>query len=79
MLLPVYVQMTPSIVELHVYNIINEVQNWTIDIKAYLRAGTLPEDPKRAHKIRVQVARFTLMGDDFYRRSFGGPYLRCLT
>ncbi|RVW45457.1 hypothetical protein CK203_079791 [Vitis vinifera] len=28
----------------------------------YLRTGTLPEDPKQAHKIRVQAARFTLIG-----------------
>ena len=26
----------------------------------------------------MQVARFTLIGDCLYRRSFGGPYLRCL-
>lgn len=53
MLLPIYVQATPSIVESHVCNIVNEEQNWMIDIKAYLRVGTLPEDPKHAHKIWV--------------------------
>ena len=26
----------------------------------------------------MQVARFTLIGDCLYRRSFGGPYLKCL-
>ncbi|RVW39460.1 hypothetical protein CK203_101500 [Vitis vinifera] len=44
----------------------------------YLRTGTLPEDPKQAHKIRVQAARFTLIGGHLYKRSFTGPYLRCL-
>ncbi|RVW37234.1 hypothetical protein CK203_103125 [Vitis vinifera] len=39
---------------------------------------TLPEDPKQAHKIRVQAARFTLIGGHLYKRSFTGPYLRCL-
>ncbi|RVW55178.1 Uncharacterized protein K02A2.6 [Vitis vinifera] len=29
-------------------------QEWTHDIAEYLRTGTLPEDPKRAHKIRAQ-------------------------
>ena len=79
MLLPINVQATHTIVESHICNIINKEQDWAIDIKVYLQAGTLPEDPKRAHKIWVQVACFTLIGDDLYRRSFGGLYLRCLT
>nr|CAN61463.1 hypothetical protein VITISV_005681 [Vitis vinifera] len=29
-------------------------------------------------RIRVQVARFTLIGEHLYKRSFTGPYLRCL-
>ncbi|RVW39840.1 Retrovirus-related Pol polyprotein from transposon 297 [Vitis vinifera] len=53
-------------------------QEWTHDIAEYLRTGTLPEDPKQAHKIRVQAARFTLIGGHLYKRSFTGPYLRCL-
>nr|CAN79539.1 hypothetical protein VITISV_011362 [Vitis vinifera] len=44
----------------------------------YIRTGTLPGDPKQAHKIRVQAARFTLIGGHLYKRSFTGPYLRCL-
>ncbi|RVX22916.1 Transposon Ty3-I Gag-Pol polyprotein [Vitis vinifera] len=56
----------------------NGNQEWTHDIAEYLRTGTLPEDPKQAHKIRVQAARFTLIGGHLYKRSFTGPYLRCL-
>ena len=44
----------------------------------YLWAGTLPEEPKQAHKIRVQATRFTLIEGHLYKRSFTGPYLRCL-
>ena len=44
----------------------------------YLWAGTLPKEPKQAHKIRVQAARFTLIEGHLYKRSFTGPYLRCL-
>nr|CAN67611.1 hypothetical protein VITISV_011154 [Vitis vinifera] len=54
-------------------------QEWTNNIAQYLRTGTLPEDPKQAHKIRVQAARFTLIGGHLYKRSFTGPYLRCLS
>ena len=45
----------------------------------YLRTGTLPEEPKQAHKIWAQAARFTLIGEHLYKRSFTGPYLRCLS
>ncbi|RVW58039.1 hypothetical protein CK203_106958 [Vitis vinifera] len=48
------------------------------DITEYIRTGTLPGDLKQAHKVRVQAARFTLIGGHLYKRSFTGPYLRCL-
>lgn len=52
--------------------------NWMCEIETYLRMGELPEEEKQTHKIRVQAARFTLIGDNLHRRSFGGPYLKCL-
>nr|CAN79632.1 hypothetical protein VITISV_038058 [Vitis vinifera] len=70
-LLPIHVQANPSA------NQTND-QEWTHDIAEYLRTGTLPGDPKQAHKIRVQAARFTHIGGHLYKRSFTGPYLRCL-
>ena len=48
------------------------------DITEYIRTGILPGDPKQAHKVRVQAARFTLIKGHLYKRSFIGPYLRCL-
>ena len=77
-MLPVYVQATPTIAESHVCNVSPKKYDWAVDIRAYLQTGALPADPKHAHKIRIQASRFTLIGDDLYRRSFGGPYLRCL-
>ncbi|RVW58115.1 Pro-Pol polyprotein [Vitis vinifera] len=66
-LLPIHVQANPSVVEDSTCNTIEanqtDDQEWTHNIAEYLRAGTLPEDPKQAHKIRVQAARFTLIGD----------------
>lgn len=79
MLLPIYVQAIPTITESHICNTVNEEQEWTINIKAFLWARTLPEDPKHTHKIGVQAACFTLIRDDLYRWSFGSSYLRCLT
>ncbi|RVW12556.1 hypothetical protein CK203_008915 [Vitis vinifera] len=65
-LLPIHVQANPSVAENSTCNTIEanqtDDQEWTHDIAEYLRTGTLPEDPKQAHKIRVQAARFTLIG-----------------
>ncbi|RVW82262.1 Retrovirus-related Pol polyprotein from transposon 17.6 [Vitis vinifera] len=81
-LLPIYVQANPSVAENSTCNTIEATQTdnqeWTQDIAEYLWTGTLPKDLKQAHKIRVQAARFTLIGGHLYKRSFTGPYLRCL-
>ncbi|RVX16968.1 Retrovirus-related Pol polyprotein from transposon 17.6 [Vitis vinifera] len=64
-LLPIHVQTHPSITEASTCNTIEasqaDGQEWTEDILKYLRTGTLPKEPKQAHKIRVQAARFTLI------------------
>ena len=81
-LLPIYVQTSPSIIEAPTCNTIEESQEesqeWTRVIAKYLRTGALPDEPKHAHKIRVQTARFALIGECLYKRSFTDPYLRCL-
>ena len=71
-------QTSPSIIEAPACNAIKESQEWMRVIKEYLRTGTLPEKSKQVHKIRVQAARFALIGECLYKRSFTGPYLRCL-
>nr|CAN63790.1 hypothetical protein VITISV_003629 [Vitis vinifera] len=81
-LLPIHVQANPSVTEASTCNTIEasqaDGQEWTEDIIRYLRTGTLLEEPKQAHKIRVQTARFTLIGGHLYKRSFTGLYLKCL-
>ena len=82
-LLPIHVQTNPPVAETSTCSTIEarqaNDQEWTNNITEYLRIGTLPEDPKQAHKVRVQAARFTLRGGHLYKRSFTGPYLRCLS
>ena len=82
-LLPIHVQAHPSVAETSTCNTIEasqaDDQEWTNSITEYLRTGTLPGDPKQAHKVRVQAARFTIIGGHLYKRSFTGPYLRCLS
>ena len=81
-LLPIHVQANSSVAETSTCNAIEAsqayIQEWMNDIIGYLQTSTLPGDPKQAHKIRVQAARFTLIGGHLYKWSFTGPYLRCL-
>ena len=77
MLLPV-LQPTPSITESPVCSTRKESQEWTIKIVKYLLTGSLLEDVKHVHRIRVQATHFTLIGGCLYKQSFGDPYLMCL-
>ena len=77
-LLFVHLQTTSSIVVAPIYNTNEASVDWMHKIKTYLRTGDLPQESKHSHKIWVQVARFTLINDSFYRRFFGDPYLMCL-
>ncbi|RVX06224.1 Transposon Ty3-I Gag-Pol polyprotein [Vitis vinifera] len=81
-LLPIHVQTDPSVVGISTCNIIEANQTndheWTDNIAEYLGQALYPEIPSRHTKIRVQAARFTLIGGHLYKRSFTGPYFRCL-
>ncbi|RVW33911.1 hypothetical protein CK203_082960 [Vitis vinifera] len=79
-LLLIHVQSDPSIIEASTCNTNKasqgDGQKWTEVITRYLRTGILPKEPRQAHKIRVQAARFTLIEGHLYKRSFTGLYLR---
>lgn len=66
-LLPVHLQATSSITVTSIYNTKETSVEWTHEIQNYLRTGDLPEESKRAHKVRVQAARFTLIGYYLYK------------
>ena len=48
-------------------------------IISYIRDGQLPSNSSKAKKVRVQVARFTVLNGELYKRGFLMPYLKCLT
>ena len=48
-------------------------------IRLYIATGELPNDRGKAHKIQIQSARFSLVDGQLYKRSVGGPDLKCLT
>lgn len=47
-------------------------------IVKYLYTRAVLEYNKQAHKLRIQVGRYTLINDQLYKRSFRRSYLRCL-
>ena len=51
---------------------------WADPILSFLRDGRLPPNPEEAKKIQKQVARFTVLNDELYKRGFSQPYLRCI-
>ena len=48
-------------------------------ITLYLGTGQLPTERNKAHKLQIQAARFSLINGQLFKRSFDGPYLKCLT
>ncbi|XP_056864067.1 uncharacterized protein LOC130511206 [Raphanus sativus] len=60
-------------------SVVDEGETWMTPITNYLRYDTLPEDRDESRKIRRQAARYCFSEGKLYRRSFSGPYLRCLT
>ena len=44
----------------------------------YINTGELPSDRKKAHKIQVQSAKFSLVNEQLFKWSLDGPYLKCL-
>ena len=77
--LPVYYQLTSSIKTNQVSQIDIESSSWLTPIMCYLRSRELLDNRSEAHKTQVQVARFSLVNGQLYKRSLNGPYLKCLT
>ena len=79
MLLPAYFQSESSITTNRVNEIDETGPSWITQIARYLSSGELPDRRAEAHKIQVQVARFSLVKGQLYKLSLGGPYLKFLT
>ena len=45
----------------------------------YIRAGELPSEKDKAHKIQIQSPRFSLVNGHLFKRSLNWPYLKWLT
>ena len=77
--LPIYYQPGSSILHTQVSQIEESPPSWMDPIQIYIATGELPNDRNRAHKVQIQSARFSLVDEQLYKKSLGGPYLKCLT
>ena len=77
--LPIYYQPGSSLLLAQVSQIEEVPPSWMDPIRLYIATGKLPNDRGRAHKIQIQSVRFSLVDGQLYKRSLGGPYLKCLT
>ncbi|XP_019194065.1 PREDICTED: uncharacterized protein LOC109188017 [Ipomoea nil] len=48
------------------------------DIRRFTETGELPEDPGVAARVRQKAPSFEIIDGQLYKRSFGGPLLKCL-
>ncbi|KAL5547324.1 hypothetical protein UlMin_007011 [Ulmus minor] len=58
---------------------IDASDSWMTPIVSYLTSDELPEDRNEARRLQAKAARFTIHDGKLLKRSFSGPYLRCVT
>ncbi|GJV60196.1 reverse transcriptase domain-containing protein [Tanacetum coccineum] len=68
-----------SINEKEILDVVEEEGNtWMTPICEYLAKEILPKDKKKARAVRRKAARYTMINGTLYKKSFLGPWLRCV-
>ncbi|XP_059635404.1 uncharacterized protein LOC132277581 [Cornus florida] len=52
---------------------------WIDPLEAYLKHGTLLNQKTKVRKLRLTAAKYAIINSQLYRKSFSGPYLKCLS
>ncbi|RDY09020.1 Retrovirus-related Pol polyprotein, partial [Mucuna pruriens] len=68
----------PAIERPEILSIGNKAATWMTPILDYLKKGAVPEDPKEALKTTKEATKYTILGQQLYRRGFSFPLLKCL-
>ncbi|KAK0578575.1 hypothetical protein LWI29_012719 [Acer saccharum] len=76
---PIIHLMSPSIQESETVAPVDNGRSWIEPIFNYLQADILPGDRTEARRIKAKAAKFCILYDKLYKKSFTGPYLRCVT
>ncbi|XP_042432601.1 uncharacterized protein LOC122019170 [Zingiber officinale] len=53
--------------------------NWRMTIVEFLQSGAAPSDRVEAQLLRRRAGRFTLIGDQLYKKVFSRPLLKCVS
>ncbi|KAG6472848.1 hypothetical protein ZIOFF_070326 [Zingiber officinale] len=53
--------------------------NWRTPITEFLRSGATPSDQYETQLLRRRAGRFTLIGDQLYKKAFSRPLLKCVS
>ncbi|GJT41458.1 reverse transcriptase domain-containing protein [Tanacetum coccineum] len=68
-----------SINEKEILDVVEEEGNtWMTPICEYLTKEILSEDKKKARAVRRKAARYAMINGTLYKKSFLGPWLRCV-
>nr|GEV42507.1 hypothetical protein [Tanacetum cinerariifolium] len=68
-----------SIEGIEVMAIVEEEGNiWMTSIKEYIENGTLPEEKWKEWRLRAKLNKYVILEGTLYRKSFLGPWLRCI-
>ncbi|GKA93817.1 reverse transcriptase domain-containing protein [Tanacetum coccineum] len=68
-----------SISEVEILAVVEEEgDTWMTPLFKYLAEGTLPAEVKKARAIRRKSWRFAVINGTLYKKSFLGPWLRCV-
>ncbi|XP_059659088.1 uncharacterized protein LOC132305465 [Cornus florida] len=81
-IMPIDVLDEPSInpqQEVMVIPVIPREPCWIDPLEAYLKHGTLPNQKTEARKLRLTAAKYAIINNQLYRKSFLGPNLKCLS
>ncbi|VFQ93070.1 unnamed protein product [Cuscuta campestris] len=68
----------PSIHAFPVAMICAQPRDWTDDIVAFLKDGTLPDESMKAKLVQTRAPGYTLEGEKLYKRAYNGTLLRFL-
>ena len=77
--MPIYYQSDSSIATIRVSRVGDTSPSWMDPIAQYINTGKLPNEKDKAHKVRVQFSRFSLIDGQLFKQSLNGPYLKCST
>ncbi|RDX62392.1 hypothetical protein CR513_59288, partial [Mucuna pruriens] len=68
---------TPTIDREEIWNV-EENTTWITPLIQFLQDGRVSENDREARRVVKEAARYTLVGQQLYRRGFAFPLLKCL-